>query len=246
MQPGLYLVGTPIGNLADMTARAVDTLRAAHYIFAEDTRHTRILLNAHQIQSAMGSCHQFNEASRTDDVLRRVCAGQVVALVTNAGMPCVSDPGARLVAACRAAGLFVTVIPGASAVTAAVALCGFTVGGFVFEGFLPRKPGARRKRLALLGKQALAAVFFESPFRCLRLLAELNELWPERALFLGRELTKLNEECLTGTVAEIYAGMARRHTGQAQRSARGEMVFVLAPAPKELLRAAQREELQAE
>ena len=230
MKPGLYIVGTPIGNLEDISARALETLRGADVILAEDTRHTRILLDRYQIRAALISCHQFNEASRGPVAIARIQAGQAVALVTNAGMPGVSDPGARIVAACRKAGLHVTVIPGPSSVTAALALCGFITGGFHCEGFLPRKEGARKKRLEQLRDEHLPVVIMESPYRCLKVLAEWNALLPERDLFLARELTKLHEECLWGTVADIYRQLAERHTGDAARAVRGEIVMVLAPA----------------
>ena len=142
MKPGLYIIGTPIGNLEDISGRALKNLCGANIILAEDTRHTRILLDRYQIRVKLISCHQFNEASRGPVAIARIQAGQAVALVTNAGMPGVSDPGARIVTACRKAGLPVTIIPGPSSVTAAMALCGFIAGGFHCEGFLPRKEGA--------------------------------------------------------------------------------------------------------
>lgn len=233
MKLGLYIVGTPIGNLEDISARALETLRQANVILAEDTRHTRILLDHYQIRGALISCHQFNEASRGPLAMERIQSGQAVALVTNAGMPGVSDPGARIVAACRKAGLPVTVIPGPSSITAAMALCGFITGGFHCEGFLPRKPGARRKKLDQLRDEPLPVVILESPYRCLTVLAELNDLAPERNLFMARELTKLHEECFWGTVAEIYRQLTERHTTNTARAVRGEIVMVLAPANRQ-------------
>lgn len=230
MKPGLYIVGTPIGNLEDISARALETLRGADVILAEDTRHTRILLDRYQVRAALISCHQFNEASRGPVAIARIQAGQAVALVANAGMPSVSDPGARIVAACRKAGLPVTIIPGPSSVTAAMALCGFIAGGYHCEGFLPRKEGARKKRMEQLQDERFPVVILESPYRCLKVLAEWNARLPERDLFLARELTKLHEECLWGTVADIYRRLAERHTGDAAHAVRGEIVMVLAPA----------------
>ncbi|MBI2437719.1 MAG: 16S rRNA (cytidine(1402)-2'-O)-methyltransferase [Lentisphaerae bacterium] len=230
MQPGLYLVGTPIGNLEDISARALSTLRGVGLILAEDTRHTRILLERYQIRAALISCHQHNEASRAALVLERIRAGEAVALVTNAGMPGVSDPGARIVRACRQAGIAVTVIPGASSVTAAVALCGFIAGGFHCEGFLPRKEGARKKKMQQLLAEPLPVVLMESPYRCLKVLSEWNEFAPERELFLARELTKLHEECLWGTVHDVYRQLAERANAPGERAVRGEIVMVLAPA----------------
>lgn len=230
MKPGLYIVGTPIGNLEDISARALATLRDVDVILAEDTRHTRILLGRYQIRTTLISCHQFNEASRGPVAMERIQAGQAVALVTNAGMPGVSDPGARIVSVCRKAELPVTIIPGPSSVTAAMALCGFIAGGYHCEGFLPRKEGARKKRMEQLRDERLPVVMLESPYRCLKVLAEWNALLPERDLFLARELTKLHEECLWGTVADIYRRLAERHMGDVAHAVRGEIVIVLAPA----------------
>ncbi len=226
----LYVVGTPIGHLEDMTLRALATLRGAAVIVAEDTRHTRILLDRYQIRAPLLSAHRFNEAARAPGVVARVGAGQAVALVTNAGMPGVCDPGSRLVTACRRAGLPVTVVPGPSAVTAAMALSGFGGGGFRCEGFLPRTPGARRNRLEQLRHESAPVVILESPYRCLAVLSDLNDLLPERELFVGRELTKLHEECLWGTAAELYRRLSERYGGDAGRAPKGELVLVLAPA----------------
>ncbi|HOW98713.1 MAG TPA: 16S rRNA (cytidine(1402)-2'-O)-methyltransferase [Kiritimatiellia bacterium] len=223
MEPGLYIVGTPIGHLQDITLRALDTLRQADLVVAEDTRHTRVLLERHGIPARLFSCHRFNEASRTDAILDRIRAGGAVALVTDSGMPGVSDPGSRVVAACRAAGLPATCVPGPSAVTAAVALCGFGGAGFTFAGFLPRKSGARRRRLEELAARHEPFVLFESPFRLLRLLEELEAVAGARPVFLGRELTKQFEECRTGTPAELRAAFAGR-------AVKGELVLVVAPA----------------
>lgn len=230
MKPGLYIIGTPVGNLEDISVRALEALRKANIILAEDTRHTRILLDRYQIRATLVSCHQFNEASRGPLAVERIQAGQMVALVTNAGMPGVSDPGARIVNACHRAELPVTVIPGPSSVTAAVALCGFISGGFHCEGFLPRKPGARKKRMEQLCDEPVPVVVLESPYRCLKVLAELADLVPERELFVARELTKLHEECLWGTVADICRRLQARCTGDGAGTLRGEIVMVLAPA----------------
>lgn len=233
MTPGLYIVGTPIGNLQDITLRALETLRDAHLILAEDTRHTRILLDRHGLRTPMLSYHKFNEAARADEVLARLRAGEAIALVSDSGMPAVSDPGARLVAACREAGLPVTTIPGPSAVTAAVALAGFPAHGFVFGGFLPHKSGARRRGLESLARQELPIVLFESPYRLMKLLDEIEAVLGARRVFVGRELTKRFEECLRGTPAELRAAFANR-------AVKGECVVVIegssaadTPAPVE-------------
>jgi 16S rRNA (cytidine1402-2'-O)-methyltransferase len=222
MDPGLYVVGTPIGNLADVTLRSLEVLGAVHVVLAEDTRHTRKLMTRHALCAPLLSCHRFSEATRLQSVLNRIRDGEAVALVTDSGMPGVSDPGARIVAGCREAGLPVTVIPGPSAVTAAIALSGYPGEAFVFEGFLPVKPGGRSRRLEAVEAESRAVVIFESPHRLLKLLDELGRRMPSRRVFVGRELTKLFEEGTEGTPEEV-----RRH--YESRSVKGELVLVLAP-----------------
>lgn len=223
LSPGLYIVGTPIGNLSDMTFRAVETLKAANLIVAEDTRHTRKLLDRYGISTPMLSCHKFNEASRVQLVAGRIRGGSAVALVTDSGMPAVSDPGSRVVAACRGEGLLVTVIPGPSAVTAAVALSGFGGAGFHFEGFLSHKSAARRRRLGELAGTEVPVVLFESPFRLVKLMEEVRDVLGARPVFVARELTKQFEECRTGTADDILAAYAGR-------TVKGELVVVIAPS----------------
>ena len=225
LPPGLYLVGTPIGNLEDITLRALRVLRSATHILAEDTRHTRILLERHGISTPLISCHKFNERARTEEILRRLRAGEALALVTDAGMPGISDPGARAADAVRAAGLPVTVIPGPCALSAAVALCGAVESrGFLFEGFLDHKTAARRRRLRELQAFPAPIVFYESTHRILKLLDEVEEeLGPARRLFIARELTKKFEETTAGTPAEL-------RTHYATHSLKGEFVVILLPA----------------
>lgn len=223
MKAGLYLVGTPIGNLQDITLRALEWLKGASLVVAEDTRQTRKLLDRYEIHVPLASCHRFNEASRVDFILGKIREGGAVVLVTDSGMPAISDPGSRVVAACHAAGLPVTCAPGPSAVTTALALSGFGGAAFSFAGFLPRKPGPRRRLLAALCAREEPVVFFESPFRLLRSLEELRELIGPRPIFLGRELTKQFEEGLTGSAAELTAAFAGR-------AVRGELVLVISPA----------------
>jgi 16S rRNA (cytidine1402-2'-O)-methyltransferase len=187
---------------------------------AEDTRHTRKLLDRYEIRKPMVSYHKFNEAARVDQVLDRIRGGAALALVTDSGMPAVSDPGARIVEACRREGLKVSVFPGPSAVTSAVALSGFAGNGFVFGGFLPHKPGPRKRRLAALLRAELPVVLFESPYRILKLLGEIEEVAGARRVFIGRELTKHFEECLCGTAAELRAAFEGR-------AMKGEFVVVL-------------------
>ncbi|NCD22004.1 MAG: 16S rRNA (cytidine(1402)-2'-O)-methyltransferase [Spartobacteria bacterium] len=222
---GLYLVGTPIGNLEDVTLRALRVLRSATHILAEDTRRTRLLLDRHGIRTPMISCHKFNERARAEEILGRIRAGEALALVTDAGMPGISDPGARAAAAVRAAGLPVAVVPGPCALSAAVALCGQTESrGFLFEGFLDHKTAARRRRLLELAEFPVPVVFYESTHRILKLLDEVEqELGSERKLFIARELTKKFEETRTGTPAELRAHYA-------VHSFKGEFVVILLPA----------------
>lgn len=224
LAPGLYLVGTPIGNLEDVTLRALRVLRCATHILAEDTRHTRRLLDRHGIRTPMISCHKFNERAREEEILGRIRAGEALALVTDAGMPGISDPGARAAGAVRAAGLSVTIIPGPCALSAAVALCGAVESrGFLFDGFLDHKTAARRRRLKELADSACPVVFYESTHRILKLLDEVEEeLGPGRKLFIARELTKKFEETLLDTPASLRAHYATH-------SLKGEFVVILLP-----------------
>jgi 16S rRNA (cytidine1402-2'-O)-methyltransferase len=226
MESGLYVVGTPIGHLGDVTLRALETLRGADLVFAEDTRITLRLFARHGIATRLQSCHKFNEAARVEQAVARIRAGGRVALVTDSGMPGVSDPGARVVAACRAAGLRVTVVPGPSALATAVAWSGFGGAGFVFGGFLPHRGGPRARRLDALLGGGDAVVLYESPYRVLRLLEELERLAPARPVFVAREMTKQFEEGLAGTPAELLAHF-RAH------APRGEFVVIVGPAGRD-------------
>lgn len=221
MNPGLYLVGTPIGHLGDMSARGIDLLREADLILAEDTRVTRRLLTRFEITTRCISCHSFNEAGRCSEIIDRIRNGATIALVTDSGMPAISDPGSRLVAACREAGLHVTAAPGPSAVTTALALSGFGGHGFVFAGFLPRKAGARRRILEQCAALPVPLIIYESPYRLMRLIDDLAEIaGPSRRLFIARELTKKFEETLCGTAAEL-----REQIGE--RTIKGECTVVI-------------------
>ncbi len=219
MEPGLYIVGTPIGNLADMSARAIQTLRVA-----EDTRVTRRLLERHGIHAPMISAHKFSEAARADEIVARA-AREAVALVTDSGMPCVSDPGARLVAAARRAGVRLCVVPGPSAVTAALALSGYGADRFVFGGFLPSHGEARRRTLRELLAIPMTLVLYESPHRIGRLMDDLAELAADRRVCVCREMTKMFEETAEGPVAEVRERLA-------SRPARGEFTVVVSPPPR--------------
>lgn len=222
MKAGLYLVGTPIGNLDDISSRALATLREVDAILTEDTRHTRILLNRYSIDKPVFSCHKFNEAARADSIVQRIQSGQALAMVTDSGMPGISDPGSRMVTACRRAGVTVTAIPGPSAVTTAVALSGFVSNGFVFAGFAPRKRGAMCRLLEEVRNVPVPVVLFESPYRLGKLMDVIEESMADRQLFVGRELTKKFEETMWGSASDIR----RRFNG---RNVKGEIVVVIAP-----------------
>src|SRR4030095_12441643 len=197
LTPGtLYLVATPIGNLEDITLRALRTLKAGDVIAAGDTRHTGQLLKHFQISKPLISYFQFNEAKRSEEIIERLRRGEKVALVTDAGSPGISDPGERVVKAVIAAGLRVEPVPGASAVVAALTASGLSTDEFHFVGFLPHKSGRRRATLEALKALPGTIVLYESPYRIGRLVGELNELFPERRLVLARELTKKFEEFL--------------------------------------------------
>ncbi len=224
MKSGLYLIGTPIGNLDDISQRAIDALKSVDVIFAEDTRHTSRLLQRYAISKQTISCHKFNEASRVHLVLRYIKEGKAVALVTNAGMPAISDPGSRIVRACRKEGLFITAVPGPSAVTMALALSGMVDNGYHFIGFLPAGTSARQKALRKIIDYEKPSVIFESPYRILKLMEELKTIAPDREIFIGRELTKLNEECIYGTISEVANLLSQREN---TKKLKGEFVLVI-------------------
>lgn len=215
----LFVVATPIGNLEDMTPRAVAVLRAVSLIAAEDTRHTRGLLNHFSIRTPLVSYHEHNERARSDELLRALQDGDV-ALVSDAGTPGISDPGAWLVRAARADGHRVSPVPGPSAVTAAVAAAGLVIGPFTMLGFLPRKATERRRLLARIGVTGLPVVLFEAPNRVAATLRELALAWGERPAVVMRELTKVHEELISGGLGEL----AERFS---QRPPRGEVVIVV-------------------
>jgi len=223
MKPGsITLVSTPIGNLSDLSPRGQDALRESAVVYAEDTRHTRKLFTHFGLQTPLRSLHAHNEAARIDEILRRVGDGEHVALVSDAGTPSVSDPGQRLVEAAALAGVRVSVIPGPSAVLAALAVSGFDTELFAFVGFPPRKGPERRRWIARLDGLAMTAVLFESPVRLPALLIDLRDAGlSHRACAVCRELTKVHEEVLRGTVdtlSDYYK----------DRAVRGEVTVVIA------------------
>lgn len=219
----LHVVATPIGNLADLSARAREVLARVSVILAEDTRHTAQLLAACGIATPLVSAHEHNEAERVPTVLERLRAGEDVALVSDAGTPLISDPGLRLVSAVAQAGFEVRTVPGACAAVAALSIAGLPSDRFHFEGFLPAKSGARRERLGALASATETLIFYEAPHRLRESLAELTAaLGAARRAVVARELTKVFETTYRGTLAELVA----RAAGDADMG-RGELVIVV-------------------
>jgi 16S rRNA (cytidine1402-2'-O)-methyltransferase len=221
LPPGtLFVVATPIGNLEDLSFRAVRVLGEVKVIACEDTRHTRLLLQRHAIATSLVSYHEHNEQARTPDLVRRLQAGESVALVSDAGTPLLSDPGYTLIRQAIASGVPVVPVPGPSAITAALSVAGLPTDRFVFLGFLPRKSAERRKVLKALQAIPWTLVLFEAPTRVEATLKDLQAILGERPIALMRELTKRFEEVLRGTPREILA--------QAQgRRLRGEVTMVV-------------------
>ena len=218
----LYLVATPIGNLEDITLRALRVLRECDLVAAEDTRRTGQLLRHFEIVKPLLSYFQFNEARRSGEIIERLRRGEKVALVADAGSPAVSDPGERVVKAAIAAGCRVEAVPGPCALIAALTASGLPTDEFHFVGFLPHKSGQRRTRLESLKIVPGTLVFYESPFRINKLLGELIDVFPEREVVLARELTKKYEELLRGRPAELTA-LAQK------RPLKGEFVVCVGP-----------------
>jgi 16S rRNA (cytidine1402-2'-O)-methyltransferase len=223
LTPGtLYLVATPIGNLEDITFRALRVLRECDVVAAEDTRHSGQLLKHFGISKPLLSYFQFNEARRSEEIIERLRRGEKVALVTDAGSPGISDPGERVVKAAIAAGFRVEPVPGACALVAALIASGLPTDEFHFVGFLPHKSGQRRNQLESLKTVTGTLVFYESPYRIEKLLGELNGVFPEREVVLARELTKKFEEFLRGKPADLLE-IAKK------RSLKGEFVVLVRP-----------------
>jgi len=219
--PGtLYLVATPIGNLKDMTLRALETLKAVDVIACEDTRHTRKLLNHYEISKPLVSYHEHNEGTRSDELIERIEAGESVAVVSDAGTPGINDPGFVIVQRAVTAGISVVPIPGPVAFVSAVIASGLSTDSIFFGGFLPSKSGDRRKRLSELARIPATLVFYESPNRLARSLADCGDVLGDRHAAYCRELTKLHEEIVRGglkTLADRVAGA----------SVKGEIVLVI-------------------
>lgn len=227
LESALYVVATPIGNLGDMSRRAIEVLSGVSLIAAEDTRVSRNLLNILEIDTPLVSLHEHNEASRVPGLVSRIERGEALALISDAGTPLISDPGFELVRAARETGLPVIPVPGASAVTAALSVSGLPCNRFTFEGFLPAKAGAREKALRALGSEQRTMVFYESPRRALASLAEMEQAFGgDRQAVVARELTKKFETIYSGTLSEL---VGRLHAASVQL--RGEFVILVAGAP---------------
>ncbi len=224
LAPGLYLVATPIGNLEDITMRALRVLRSVDRIACEDTRQTRKLLNHYGIDAPTISSHEHNEAERSRQIIAELQGGARIAVVSDAGTPGISDPGMILASAAIAAGIPVFPIPGASAVVSALIASGLNTERFLFQGFLPPKAGARRSALEDIAKtlpESTTVVVYEAPHRILETLADLETVWgPDIPVVVARELTKIHEEFLRGSVQEVRQQLASRE------SIRGEMVLL--------------------
>ena len=201
----LYVVATPIGNLGDITLRAVEVLKSADVIAAEDTRHSGLLLKHLEIKKPFVSYHEHNEAARTLQLVERLARGENIALITDAGTPGLSDPGLRLIRECIKRELPFTIVPGASSILAALIGSGFSTEKFFFGGFLPVKPGQRERELQAAAEREETSIFFESPYRLTKTLAVCIDVMSERQLCVARELTKKFEEFRRGVASELLA-----------------------------------------
>jgi len=223
---GLYVVATPIGNLQDISARALEVLNSVDLILAEDTRHSAKLLAQYGIATACRSFHDHNESRQVAQIAKRIAAGERVALVSDAGTPLINDPGFRLVAALRELGHAVVPIPGPSALICALSVAGVATDRFCFEGFLPARTSARRRCLQALSAEQRTLVFYESPRRVLQAVVDMAAAFgPDRAAVLARELTKIHESVISATLAELHTWL-EEHDEQC----RGEFVVVVAGA----------------
>lgn len=221
----LYVVGTPIGNLGDMSPRGIETLKKVDFIAAEDTRVTRKLLARFDIHTPMISYHEHNRRESGDKIIERLLAGESCAIVTDAGMPAISDPGQDLIKLCTENNIIVTVVPGPSAVSTAVALSGLVVGRFCFEGFLSIAKRNRREHLESLKDEPRAMVFYEAPHKLLYTLKDMLVHFGDREITIARELTKLHEEVIHTTLADAIARYE-------QTPPKGEFVLVVQGAPE--------------
>ena len=225
MSGKLYVVGTPIGNLEDMTYRAVRILSEVDFVCAEDTRVTLKLLNHFNIKKPLVSCHRHSDSSVTEHIAARIAEGETCAVVSDAGMPCISDPGAELVMLCRDMGLEVESVPGPTAVTTAAAICGLPAVRFAFEGFLSVAKKHRNERLAELSADTHTLIFYEAPHKLRSTLADMYKYFGDRKIALCRELTKLHEEVLRMTLSEAVSYYE-------ENDPKGEFVIVVEGAPE--------------
>jgi 16S rRNA (cytidine1402-2'-O)-methyltransferase len=219
----LYIVATPIGNLGDMTLRAIEVLKNVDVVAAEDTRHSGLLLKHFGIKKPFVSYHEHNEAARTAELVDRLAQGENIALITDAGTPALSDPGIRLIRECITRELPFTIIPGPSSVLMALLGSGFSTEKFSFRGFLPVKSGRREGELRIAVESGETTLFFESPYRLLKTLQTCSSIMPNRQLCIARELTKKFEEFRRGTAAELLAHYEAH-------SPKGEIVLVISGA----------------
>lgn len=219
----LYVVATPIGNLKDISLRAIEVLKAVDLIACEDTRHASILLKAYDITAPTTSYHSYSGAGKQARLVEQLRAGRRIALISDAGLPGISDPGTSLIHEAIEAGVAVTVVPGASAALTALALSGCPTDRFVFEGFLPVKPGPRRKRLEALNAEPRTVILYEAPHRLLKTLDAIEAVLGDVLMVCSRELTKMFEETRRERVSQLRAHFA-------QHPPRGEFVLVLPPA----------------
>ena len=217
----LYIVSTPIGNMEDITLRAINILKSVDYIGVEDTRHSALLLKKFEINTSIISFHEHNESRRSEEILIKLLNSNDIAIISDAGTPAINDPGYRLISEVVKHGIKVVPIPGASSVLAALVGSGFPTDRFTFEGFLPRKKG-RKTRFEDLCKEQRTVVFFESPHRVEKTLADCLKFFGNREIVLAREMTKMFEEFHRGTISELIEYFA-------QEPPRGEFVFVLKP-----------------
>ena len=226
---GLYIVSTPIGNLSDVTLRAIETLKNSDYILCEDTRVSKNLLNRYEIKSKLISNHKFNEKKNLLRIIEILKSGHIVSLISDAGTPLISDPGFKLVRLVREANISVIPIPGVSAITAALCVAGLATDRFCFEGFLASKQGAREQSLSQLKYELRTMVFYESPHRIEAMLASVVSVFGEnRQVFVGRELTKKFESHFLGSGADVLAWLQADPNNQ-----RGEFVVIVAGCDKD-------------
>ena len=232
----LYIVATPIGNLEDVSLRALRILKEVDLIAAEDTRHTRILLNHYNIRTPLTSCHEHNEKAQVPKLIERLRSGENLALVSDAGTPAISDPGYRLVVEAIRAGIRVVPVPGPSAVASVLSASGLPTDRFVFEGFLPSKNRERGTRLQALRDESRTLVFYEAPHRLKESLIEMRRILGDRQIVIAREVSKIHEEFLRGTIGALVSQLA-------EREVKGELTIVVQgasgdlPVPEEELKA---------